>query len=36
MALKISEEGIEISFKMVEKEDEEVEVRFFFFFAECT
>ena len=31
MALKNSEEGIEISFKMVEKEDEEVEVRFFFF-----
>ena len=31
MALKISEEVVEISFKMVEKEDEEVEVRFFFF-----
>ena len=31
MTLKNSEEGIEISFKMVEKEDEEVEVRFFFF-----
>ena len=30
MTLKNSEEGIEISFKMVEKEDEEVEVRFFF------
>ena len=32
MALKNSEEGVEISFKTVEKEDEEVEVRFFFFF----
>ena len=31
MALKNSEEDVEISFKMVEKEDEEVEVRFFFF-----
>ena len=31
MALKNSEEGVEISFKMVEKEDEEVEVRSFFF-----
>ena len=31
MALKNSEEGVEISFKMAEKEDEEVEVRFFFF-----
>ena len=35
MALKNTEEGVEISFKMVEKEDEEVEVRSFFFFAEC-
>ena len=34
MALKNSEEDIEISFKMVEKEDEEVEVRFFFFFLQ--
>ena len=32
MALKNSEEGVEISFKMVDKEDEEIEVRFFFFF----
>ena len=31
MTLKNSEEGVEISFKTVEKEDEEVEVRFFFF-----
>ena len=38
MALKNSEEGVEISFKTVEKEDEEVKVRvfFFFFFAEFT
>ena len=32
MTLKNREEDIEISFKMVEKEDEELEVRFFFFF----
>ena len=31
MALNNSEEGVEISFKIVEKKDEEVEVRFFFF-----
>ena len=31
MVLKNSEKGVEISFKTVEKEDEEVEVRFFFF-----
>ena len=30
MTLKNSEEDIEISFKTVEKEDEEVEFRFFF------
>ena len=30
MVLKNSEEGVEISFKTVEKEDEEVDVRFFF------
>ena len=38
MALKISENDVEISFKTVEKEDEEVDniqVRFFFF-VECT
>ena len=34
MALKNSEKGVEISFKMVEKEDDEVEVRFFFFFLQ--
>ena len=32
MALKNNDEDIEISFKTVEKEDEEVEVRLFFFF----
>ena len=31
MALTNSEEGVEISFKTVEKEDEKVEVHFFFF-----
>ena len=39
MALKNSENGDEISFKTVDKEDEKddnIQVRFFFFFAECT
>ena len=38
MALKNSENGVEIIFKTMEKEDEEVDniQVFFFFFAECT
>ena len=38
MALKNSENGLEISFKTVEKEDEKVDniQVHFFFFAECT
>ena len=32
MALKNSENGVEISFETVEKEEDEVQVHFFFFF----
>ena len=39
ITLKNSENSVEISFKTMEKEDEKVnniQVRFFFFFAKCT
>ena len=39
MTLKNNENDVKISFKTVEKEDEEIDniqVRFFFFFTECT